>query len=68
VLIPLGQIIARAAEIDPSRETIVYCKVGLRSAAAIHGLRQAGFAGRLVNLEGGILAWLRDVGPSSATS
>jgi len=68
VLIPLGQIIARASEIDPSRETIVYCKVGIRSAAAIHGLRQVGFAGRLVNLRGGILAWSRDVDPTRPRS
>jgi adenylyltransferase/sulfurtransferase len=63
-LIPLGQIAGRAAEIDPSRETIVFCKVGLRSAAAVHRLKQAGFPGRLINLKGGILAWSKDVDPS----
>ena len=63
-LIPLGQITNRRSEIDPSRETIVYCKVGLRSAAAVHRLRQAGFEGRLINLKGGILAWSKDVDPS----
>jgi molybdopterin/thiamine biosynthesis adenylyltransferase/rhodanese-related sulfurtransferase/molybdopterin converting factor small subunit len=63
-LIPLGQIASRSAEIDPSRETIVYCKVGLRSAQAVQLLKQAGFAGRLMNLKGGILAWSKDVDSS----
>jgi adenylyltransferase/sulfurtransferase len=60
----LGQIASRRSEIDPSRETIVYCKVGLRSAAAVYRLKQAGFPGRLINLKGGILAWSKDVDPS----
>jgi len=63
-LIPLGQIANRRLEIDPSKETVVYCKVGLRSAAAVHRLKQAGFTGRLINLKGGILAWSKDVDPS----
>ena len=63
-LIPLGQIASRRLEIDASRETIVYCKVGLRSAAAVYRLKQAGFTGRLINLKGGILAWSKDVDPS----
>jgi adenylyltransferase/sulfurtransferase len=63
-LIPLGQLESRASEIDPSRETIVYCRSGVRSVHAIRLLEQAGFAGRLINLTGGILAWSNDVDPS----
>jgi sulfur-carrier protein adenylyltransferase/sulfurtransferase len=63
-LIPLGQIANRRSEIDPSRQTIVFCKVGMRSAAAVLRLKQAGFPGRLINLKGGILAWSKDVDPS----
>ena len=63
-LIPLGQLADRMAEIDPARETVVYCRSGARSAHAIRHLRQAGFAGRLLNLKGGILAWSKDVDPS----
>ena len=33
--IPLGQILGRMNEIDPSRETVVHCKMGGRSARAI---------------------------------
>ena len=63
-LIPLAQVVSRATEIDPARETVVHCKGGVRSAKAIEALRGAGFAGRLVNLKGGITAWSNEVDPS----
>jgi len=63
-LIPLAQVAGRAAEIDPARETVVHCKGGVRSAKAIEALRGAGFAGRLLNLRGGITAWSDEVDPS----
>jgi adenylyltransferase/sulfurtransferase len=63
-LIPLGQVVGRMNEIDPSRDTICQCKGGVRSAKAIDALQRAGFPGRLVNLKGGITAWSSDVDPS----
>jgi adenylyltransferase/sulfurtransferase len=63
-LIPLGQVLNRAGEIDPDRETVVHCKGGVRSAKAIEALQRAGFAGRLLNLKGGITAWSNEVDPS----
>jgi rhodanese-related sulfurtransferase len=63
-LIPLGQVLNRAGEIDPRRETVVHCKLGGRSAKAIEALTRAGFAGRLLNLKGGITAWSNEVDPS----
>jgi sulfur-carrier protein adenylyltransferase/sulfurtransferase len=65
-LIPLGQISSRMGEIDPSKETVVHCKMGGRSAKAIRTLQAAGFAGRLLNLKGGITAWSDEVDPSVA--
>ncbi|HSS21967.1 MAG TPA: rhodanese-like domain-containing protein [Pyrinomonadaceae bacterium] len=62
--IPLGQIVNRMSEIDPSRETVVHCKMGGRSARAIAALKQSGFTGNLINLAGGITAWSNDVDPS----
>lgn len=62
--IPLGQITSRMAEIDPSRETVVHCKMGGRSAKAIEALTRAGFSGNLTNLKGGITAWSNEVDPS----
>jgi adenylyltransferase/sulfurtransferase len=63
-LIPLGQVVGRMSEIDASRETVVHCKMGGRSAKAIEALQRAGFTGRLVNLKGGINAWSNEVDPS----
>jgi sulfur-carrier protein adenylyltransferase/sulfurtransferase len=63
-LIPLKQVVDRAGEIDPSRTTVVHCKGGVRSAQAIANLQAAGFKGKLINLQGGILAWSNDVDPS----
>jgi adenylyltransferase/sulfurtransferase len=66
-LIPLGEVAARAGELDPTREAILHCRSGARSAQAIVVLREAGYAGPLVNLAGGILAWSREVDPSVPT-
>lgn len=65
-LIPLGQVVNRMNEIDPSRETVLHCKGGVRSAKAIEALKRAGFPGRLINLKGGITAWSDEVDPSVA--
>jgi sulfur-carrier protein adenylyltransferase/sulfurtransferase len=63
LLIPLGELPRRLDELDGSRELVVYCKVGVRSAAATHFLRSKGF-GRARNLVGGILDWIDKVDPS----
>ena len=64
VHIPLGQVLSRASEIDPTRETVIHCKMGGRSAKAIEALKRSGFAGNLINLKGGITAWSNEVDPS----
>ncbi|MGE3467177.1 MAG: rhodanese-like domain-containing protein [Pyrinomonadaceae bacterium] len=63
-LIPLGEIPSRKGEIDETRETVIHCKMGGRSARAIEFLQQSGFSGDLSNLVGGITAWSNDVDPS----
>ena len=62
--IPLAQVLERMSEIDPTRDTVVHCKMGGRSARAIEALQRAGYAGQLENLTGGIMAWSNDVDPS----
>ena len=62
--IPLGEVLSRMSEIDPSRETVVHCKMGGRSARAIEALTRAGFSGKLMNLKGGITAWSNEVDPT----
>ena len=62
--IPLAQVLNRVDEIDPSRETVVHCKMGGRSARAIEALQRSGFKGKLINLKGGITGWSNEVDPS----
>ena len=62
-LIPLGQLPARAGEIDPGAEVGLLCRSGARSAHALEYLHSRGYP-RLWNLEGGILAWSDQVDPS----
>ena len=61
-LIPLGDLPKRVSELDSSREIVVHCRSGVRSAKAVTFLRQAGFA-KVHNLAGGILAWADRVDP-----
>ncbi|MBK6751537.1 MAG: hypothetical protein KA956_01425 [Pyrinomonadaceae bacterium] len=63
-LIPLGEIISRMNELDQSRDAIIQCKMGGRSARAIEALQRMGYTGTLKNLVGGITAWSNDVDPS----
>ena len=62
-LIPLGEIPRRYAELDPEDEFVMQCKVGGRSAKAADFLRSVGFK-RVLNLSGGILAWIDKVDPT----
>jgi adenylyltransferase/sulfurtransferase len=62
-LIPLGDLSRRVHELDSSREIVVHCRSGARSAQAVEFLRQVGFQ-KVRNLRGGILAWSDQVDPS----
>jgi adenylyltransferase/sulfurtransferase len=64
-LIPLGELLSRADEIEDWRneEVIVYCHHGIRSAQAVAQLRALGFAD-VHNLSGGIDRWTDEVDPS----
>jgi molybdopterin/thiamine biosynthesis adenylyltransferase/rhodanese-related sulfurtransferase len=61
-LIPLNDLPKRVSELDSSREIVVHCKMGGRSAKAVDFLRQSGFS-RVHNLAGGIAAWADRVDP-----
>ncbi len=66
LLLPLDELPGRLAELDPQRETLVYCHTGVRSAYAAEYLRRQGFR-RVGNLLGGIHRWALDVDPSLPT-
>ena len=56
--IPLREVVARMDELEGDRPTVVLCAAGVRSARAIEALKAAGYPGRLLNLEGGMRAWV----------
>ncbi|MFT5530778.1 MAG: hydroxyacylglutathione hydrolase [Candidatus Poriferisodalaceae bacterium] len=56
VAIPVGQLPARLAELDPTAPTVVFCAGGYRSSVAASVLRQAGFDD-VSDLLGGYGAW-----------
>jgi molybdopterin/thiamine biosynthesis adenylyltransferase/rhodanese-related sulfurtransferase len=62
VLIPLNDLPRRVHELDPSKEMVVHCRSGARSARAVGFLQQAGFT-KARNLAGGILAWADRIDP-----
>ena len=63
LLMPLSELPARVHELDSSRDIVVHCRAGVRSATAVRFLLQAGF-GNVWSLRGGLLAWSDDVDPS----
>ncbi|HJP85453.1 MAG TPA: molybdopterin-synthase adenylyltransferase MoeB [Gemmatimonadaceae bacterium] len=62
-LVPMNRIADEIPRLDKRRETILYCKVGLRSRFAAEQLADAGLS-EVRNLTGGILRWIDDVDPT----
>ena len=62
-LVPLDRIADEIPRLDKRRETILYCKVGVRSMNAAHQLADAGVFD-VRNLAGGILRWIDEVDPT----
>lgn len=57
---PWAKLRARFDELTRSKDVVVYCKVGERSARAVEFLVSVGFE-RVFNLEGGIERWADEV-------
>jgi rhodanese-related sulfurtransferase len=66
ITIPMGEVPARADELDPERPLVCVCHHGMRSLQVALFLDRRGFA-QTWNLTGGIDAWAREVDPSCAT-
>ncbi|MCF7784962.1 MAG: molybdopterin-synthase adenylyltransferase MoeB [Prosthecobacter sp.] len=65
VLIPLGELGLRTAELPRDKRILVHCKSGGRSARAVSLLRDEGFED-VWNISGGIIAWAREIDPKMA--
>lgn len=64
--IPFGQLVRRQKDLDPARDVILVCKVGILSKTAARQLRESGYRGRLLNLQDGINSWADQVDPTMA--
>ena len=65
-MIPLRTLPEKVSELDPLKETVVYCRSGARSAKAVEFLRNNGFR-NAKNLVGGIEAWAERIDQSLPT-
>ena len=65
VLIPLGELEHRTAELPRDKRILVHCKSGGRSARAVSKLREHGFED-VWSISGGIIAWAREIDPKMA--
>ena len=61
-LVPMCCIPAAVPQLDPKRETVVICHHGIRSRQVALYLEHQGFQS-VINLEGGVAAWSREVDP-----
>ncbi len=61
ILIPVDELREHLSELDPAKETVVYCRVGLRGYLACRILLQHGFQ-NVFNLTGGILSFPHNEG------
>lgn len=62
-LIPPGQIKHNVNRISGDKKVVFHCRSGKRSADAIRELQKLAPFDNLYNLEGGILAWAREIDP-----
>ncbi len=61
-LIPMGEVLENVDKIDKTKQVVIHCRSGKRSATVINALEsQHGFT-NLYNLKGGILAYIDEVG------
>lgn len=64
--IPMGNIPADQARLDPDATYVVICHHGVRSYQVAGFLERQGFE-NMINLDGGVAAWAEQVDPAMAT-
>ncbi len=63
VHIPMADVLGRLGELRQDIPVIVYCKSGSRAAAMVHILCVDKKMGNVLQLEGGIESWAKNVNP-----
>jgi rhodanese-related sulfurtransferase len=64
--IPMQRIPQSLGQLDRQRPIVCVCHHGIRSFQVARFLEYQGFS-RVINLEGGVAAWARDLDPAMAT-
>lgn len=64
LLIPKGEVEKHFEKIEKNKMVVVQCRSGVRSADVIVQLQKKYQVDNLYNLEGGILAWSREIDPT----
>lgn len=59
--IPMQDVFARVNEIPSDNEVVVYCRKGVRSMIVIQRLSEKFGFQNLINLEGGMDAWIKEI-------
>jgi rhodanese-related sulfurtransferase len=60
-LMPLSELMDHVEKISTNKPVIVYCKKGIRSQIAIQRLEEKFQFSNLINLSGGLDAWLKEI-------
>lgn len=59
--IPMAEIAAKADQLDRDKTCVIMCRSGKRAAAVVNMLTSDFDMQNVVNLEGGILAWIEQI-------
>ena len=59
--------VGKMFDLDEGQNLYVICRSGKRSYKACEALKEQGFSGKLVNVEGGTLAWVESDLPHQGT-
>ncbi len=62
LLLPLGEIMENKDSIERDIPVVLYCKMGIRSQIAIQRLQEKYGFTNLINLQGGVERWKREIG------
>lgn len=65
--IPVDQVPAQLASLDPAEPILVYCATGSRSASTVDYLTQAGFA-KIYHYDQGMVTWAGEVERGTAVA
>ncbi len=64
--LPMAQIPLNIGRFQDSEEVVVICHHGIRSRQVALYMERQGFA-KVINMEGGVTAWAREVDPAMPT-